>query len=160
MHAVYVSVLTFLESKTIYSSHIHVHIHVHVHVCIIIMLCKCLTPHAGFGWLYTPSPCCSEVRVHGYHWWLIYLVFQAEILRESAGLLQGSRSSVVRASTAKVGGLEFDSQFPSVCFYPDLPPPYHQLLLIRTIIMYVHSYISMYMYRQGRGLRNKTYACM
>ena len=39
-----------------------------------------------------------------------------------------SRSSVVRASTAKVGGLGFDSQwlypciFSSACFYPDLPP--------------------------------------
>ena len=41
-------------------------------------------------------------------------------------MLQGSRSSVVRASTAKVGGLGFDSQwlpiFSSVCFYPDIPP--------------------------------------
>ena len=33
------------------------------------------------------------------------------MLRVSAGLLQGSRSSVVRASTAKVGGLGFDSQW-------------------------------------------------
>ena len=59
-------------------------------------------------------------------------VVQAQILRESAGLLQGSRSSVVRASTAKVGGLGFDSQwlpFPSVCFYPNLlPVAYHQFL--------------------------------
>ena len=42
-----------------------------------------------------------------------------------AGLLQGSCSSVVRASTAKVGGLGFDSHRLSkllVCFYADLPP--------------------------------------
>ena len=38
-------------------------------------------------------------------------VLQAQILRESAGLLQGSRSSVVRVLTAKVGGLGFDSQW-------------------------------------------------
>ena len=47
-------------------------------------------------------------------------------------LLQGSHSSVVRASTAKVGGLGFDSQWlpmHSVCFYPDLSPvAYHQFL--------------------------------
>ena len=62
------------------------------------------------------------------------LVHQAQILNGDAGLLQGSRSSVVGASTAKVGGLGFDSQwlpkfFPSVCFYSDLPPvAYYQLL--------------------------------
>ena len=31
--------------------------------------------------------------------------------RESAGLLRGNRSSVVRASTAKVGGLGLNSQW-------------------------------------------------
>ena len=64
------------------------------------------------------------------------IVLQAQILKEGAGLLRGSRSSVVRVSTAKVGGLGYDSQwlpmhFSSVhvCFYPDLPPvAYHQLL--------------------------------
>ena len=32
-------------------------------------------------------------------------ILQTQILRESAGVAEGSRSSVVRASTAKVGGL-------------------------------------------------------
>ena len=36
---------------------------------------------------------------------------QAQILRENAELLQGSRSSVVRALTAKVRGLGSDSQW-------------------------------------------------
>ena len=52
-------------------------------------------------------------------WWFSYpglplhhwLVLQAQILGKSAGLRQGSRRSVVRASTAKVGGLGFDSQW-------------------------------------------------
>ena len=39
-----------------------------------------------------------------------------------AGLLQGSRSSVVRALTAKVGGLGFDSHRLSKLLYADLPP--------------------------------------
>ena len=39
------------------------------------------------------------------------------ILRESAVLLQGSRSSVVRALTAKVGGLGFDSQWLPMHFF-------------------------------------------
>ena len=79
------------------------------------------------------------------------LVHQAQILNGDAGLLQGSRSSVVRASTAKVGGLGFDSQwlpkfFPSVCFYSDLPPvAYQQFLLpvvvITKIIRYIHAHI-------------------
>ena len=59
------------------------------------------------------------------------LILQAQILKEGAGLLQGSRSSVVRASTAKVGDLGLDSQWLPMhgCFYPDLPPvAYHQLL--------------------------------
>ena len=43
--------------------------------------------------------------------WLMSLVHQAQILNGDAGLLQGSRSSVVRALTAKVGGLGFDSQW-------------------------------------------------
>ena len=63
-----------------------------------------------------------------HHW----LVLQAQILKDSAGLLHDSRSSVVRASTAKVRGLVFDPQWlrmSSVCFYPDLPPvTYHQFL--------------------------------
>ena len=42
--------------------------------------------------------------------WLIQLVLQAQILKEGAGLLQGSRGSVVRALTAKVEDLGFDSQ--------------------------------------------------
>ena len=58
-------------------------------------------------------------------WWFSYpglplhhwLVLQAQILREGAGLLQGSRSSVVRASTAKVGGLGFDSQWLPMHFF-------------------------------------------
>ena len=51
-----------------------------------------------------------------------------------AGLLQGSRSLMVRASTAKVGGLGFNPKwlprhFFSVCFCADLPPvACHQLL--------------------------------
>ena len=36
---------------------------------------------------------------------------QALILRESAGLLQGSHSSVARALTANVGGRGFDPQW-------------------------------------------------
>ena len=39
------------------------------------------------------------------------LVHQAQILNGNAGLLQGSHSSVVRVSTAKIGGLGFDSQW-------------------------------------------------
>ena len=35
-----------------------------------------------------------------------------------SGLLQGSRSSVVRASTAKVGGLGFDPQWLYPCIFP------------------------------------------
>ena len=62
-----------------------------------------------------------------------------------AELLRGSRSSVVRVSTAKVGGLGFDSQwlpkfFPSVCFYSDLPPEsdaYQQFLLPVVVIRIV-----------------------
>ena len=68
------------------------------------------------------------------------LVHQAQILNGDAGLLQGSRSSVVRASTAKVGGLGFDSQwlpkfFPSVCFYSDLPPVAYQQFLLPVVVI-------------------------
>ena len=45
------------------------------------------------------------------------LVLRAQILKEGAGLLQGSRSSVIRVSTAKVGGLGFDSQWLPVHFF-------------------------------------------
>ena len=75
------------------------------------------------------------IRIHG---WLV------QILRESAGLLQGSRSSVVRASTGKVGGLGFNSkwlpmhfslQFVSILIYHQLltTSSYHQLLLISIV---------------------------
>ena len=72
--------------------------------------------------------------------WLMSLVHQAQILNGDAGLLQGSRSSVVRASTAKVGGLGFDSQwlpkfFPSVCFYSDLPPVAYQQFLLPVVVI-------------------------
>ena len=80
--------------------------------------------------------------MHGYmflplHHWLMLLVHQAQILNGDAGLLQGSRSSVVRASTAKVGGLGFDSQwlpkfFPSVC---DLPPVAYQQFLLPVVVI-------------------------
>ena len=62
--------------------------------------------------------------------------------KKGAGLLQGSRSSVVRASTAKVGGLGFDSQWLLMHFffiYPDLPPVaclYHQFLLLVVVDQY------------------------
>ena len=74
------------------------------------------------------------------HHWLMLLVYQAQILNGDAGLLQGSRSSVVRASTAKVGGLGFDSQwlpkfFPSVCFYSDLPPVVYQQFLLPVVVI-------------------------
>ena len=56
-----------------------------------------------------PHPLFQSWRRGLYH---IHIVLQAQILRESAGLLQGSHSSVVRASsTAEVGGLRFDSQW-------------------------------------------------
>ena len=42
---------------------------------------------------------------------------KAQILKEGAGLLQGSHSSVVRASTAKVEGLGFDSQWLLMHFF-------------------------------------------
>ena len=58
--------------------------------------------------------------------------FQAQMLKESAGLLKGSRNSVIRASTAKVGGLGFDPQwlpihfslqYVSILIYHQLLPP-------------------------------------
>ena len=63
---------------------------------------------------------------------------------------QGSRSSVVRASTAKVGGLGFDSQwlpkfFPSVCFYSDLPPVAYQQFLLPVVVISIVTKIVMYM---------------
>ena len=77
---------------------------------------------SGFPQLSPEHSCCT----------LIWLVFQTQILKKGAGLLQGSRNSVIRASTAKVGDLDFDwlpMHFSSVCFYPDLPPvAYHQFL--------------------------------
>ena len=51
------------------------------------------------------------------HHWLIQLVLQAQILKEGAGLLQGSHNSVVRAPTAKVGGLGFNSQWLPMHFF-------------------------------------------
>ena len=76
------------------------------------------------------------------------LVHQAQILNGDAGLLQGSRSSVVRASTAKVGGLGFDSQwlpkfFPSVCFYSDLPPVVYQQFLLPVVVIRIITKIVM-----------------
>ena len=76
------------------------------------------------------------------------LVHQAQILNGDAGLLQGSRSSVVRASTAKVGGLGFDSQwlpkfFPSVCFYSDLPPVAYQQFLLPVVVIRIVTKIIM-----------------
>ena len=50
-------------------------------------------------------------------WTVFELVLQAQILKEGAGLLQCSRSSVVRASTAKVRGLGFDSQWLPMHFF-------------------------------------------
>ena len=73
------------------------------------------------------------------------LVLKAQILGESAGLLQGSRSSVVRASTAKVGGpwvrfsvaipMHFFLQFVSILIYHQLltTSSYRQLLLISIV---------------------------
>ena len=65
------------------------------------------------------------------------------MLRKGAGLLQGSRSSVVRVSTAEVGGLGFDSQwlpmhfvqFVSILIYHQLltTSSYCRLLLISTV---------------------------
>ena len=78
------------------------------------------------------------------------LVHQAQILNGDAGLLQGSRSSVVRASTAKVGGLGFDSQwlpkfFPSVCLYSDLPPVAYQQFLLPVVVIRIFTKIVMYL---------------
>ena len=61
--------------------------------------------------------------------YIILFVLQALILKENAGLLQGSRSSVVRASTAKAGlgsipsgyPYIFFSQFVSMLIYRQLP---------------------------------------
>ena len=69
-------------------------------------------------------------------------------LNGDAGLLRGSRSSVVRASTAKVGGLGFDSQwlpkfFPSVCFYSDLPPVAYQQFLLPVVVIRIVTKIIM-----------------
>ena len=79
------------------------------------------------------------------------LVHQAQVLNGDAGLLRGSRSSVVRASTAKVGGLGFDSQwlpkfFPSVCFYSDLPPVAYQQFLLPVVVIRIVTKTIMYMY--------------
>ena len=73
------------------------------------------------------------------------VIHQAQILNGDAGLLQGSRSSVVRASTAKVGGHGFDFQwlpkfFPSVCFYSDLPPVAYQHAALTTSCYNQNSY--------------------
>ena len=85
------------------------------------------------------------------HHWLMSLVHQAQILNGDSGLLQGSRSSVVRAPTAKVGGLGFDSQwlpkfFPSVCFYSDLPPVAYKQFLLPVVVIRIVTKIVMYMY--------------
>ena len=64
------------------------------------------------------------------------LVHQAQILNGDAGLLQGSRSSVVRASTAKVGGLgSIPSGYPS--FFLQYVPIliYHQLLTNSSVVV-------------------------
>ena len=67
-------------------------------------------------------------------------------------MLQGSHSSVVRASTANVGGLGFDSQglpkfFPSVCFYSDLPPVAYQQFLLPVVVIRIVTKIIMVSYR-------------
>ena len=82
------------------------------------------------------------------------LVHQARILNGDAGLLQGSRSSVVRVSTAKVGGIGFDSQwlpkfFPSVCLYSDLPPVAYQQFLLPLVVIRIFTKIVMS--KKGRG---------
>ena len=61
----------------------------------------------------------------------------------------GCRSSVVRASTAKVGGLGFNSQwlpkfFPSVCFYSDLPPVAYQQFLLPVVVIRIVTKIVMH----------------
>ena len=94
-------------------------------------------------------PCGTLLNVHVHVHWLMSLVHQAQILNGDAGLLQGSRSSVVRASTAKVGGLGFDSQwlprfFPSVCFYSDLPPVAYQQFLLPVVVIRIVTKIVMY----------------
>ena len=55
---------------------------------------------------------------------------------------------VYRASTAKVGGLGFDSQwlpkfFPSVCFYSDLPPVVYQQFLLPVVVIRIITKIVM-----------------
>ena len=76
-------------------------------------------------------------------------------MKKGAGLLQGSRSSVVRASTAKVGGLGFDSQWLPMHFFfnPDLPPvAYHQFLLPVVVDQYsyknnhVHGHVVVFLH--------------
>ena len=82
-----------------------------------------------------------------------------------AGLLWGSRSSVVRALTTKVGGLGFDSQwlpmhfclqYVSILIYHQLltTSSYHQLLLISIVTK-----IIMYMYTCQRW-RNGIQSCL
>ena len=79
------------------------------------------------------------------------LVHQAQILNGDAGLLQGSRSSVVRASTAKVGGLGFDSQwlpkfflqYVSILIYQQFLLPVVVIRIITKIVMYAHAGMSL-----------------
>ena len=63
-------------------------------------------------------------------------------------------SSVVSVSTAKVGGLGFDSQwlypciFSSVCFYPDLPPV-ASLQFLLPVVVNQYSYKNNYVWFFG-----------
>ena len=90
---------------------------------------------------YSSTGKCLPIQKSGFKQTMLqYHVHQAQILNGDAGLLQGSRNSVVRASTAKVGGLGFDSQwlpkfFPSVCFYSDLPPVAYQQFLLPVVVI-------------------------
>ena len=76
-----------------------------------------------------------------------YHVLQAQILGESAGLLQGSRNSVVRASTAKVGGLGFDSQWLPMHFSLQFVSIliYHMILIISIVTKIIkYTYVHMH----------------
>ena len=71
----------------------------------------------------------GNLIVESMHHWLMSLVHQAQIPNGGAGLLQGSRSSVVRVSTAKVGGLgSIPSGYPSFFLQYVSILIYHQLL--------------------------------
>ena len=112
--------LTTTVLRMIYS---HI-IHVHTQACTHTTHKHALTLHTSMHSHYTQA-CTQILRTSMY----------AHTTHKRA-----CRSSVVRASTAKVGGLGFDSQwlpkfFPSVCFYSDLSPVAYQQFLLPVVVI-------------------------